>query len=97
MRTAREGLFDKALGGLTTPHLDDLQQLVAVDAAAAVDVVEFEVPAQLLLHAPLQHEAQGGHVLHKVNEAVLQWDTHSGSSIRTHILSVCREAAAQVG
>lgn len=53
-------------------HLNYLKQLVAVDAATAIDVVEFEVPAELLLHASLQHQAQSGDILHEINEAVLQ-------------------------
>lgn len=53
-------------------HLDYEQQLVTVDAATPVYVVEFKIPAQLLLHSCLQHQTQSSHVLHEINEAVLQ-------------------------
>lgn len=53
-------------------YLDYLQQLVTVNAAAAINVIEFEVPAELLLHSPLQHQTQSSHILHEVNEPVLQ-------------------------
>jgi len=53
-------------------HLYDVEELVPVDAAVAVHVVEFEIPAQLVLHLPAHHQAKGRHVLHEVDVAVLQ-------------------------
>lgn len=58
-------------------HLDDVQQLVAVDAAVAVHVVELEVPAQLVLHLAAHHQAERRHVLHEVYVAVLRSRNHS--------------------
>lgn len=57
-------------------HLDDVEQLVPVDAAVPVHVVEFEIPAQLVLHLPSHHQAESGDVLHEVDVAVLQGQTH---------------------
>lgn len=56
----------------SSAHLDHEQQLITVDAAAPIDVIEFKVPAELLLHLGLQHQAQRSHVLHEINAAVLQ-------------------------
>lgn len=53
-------------------HLNYLQQLVAVDAATAIYIIQFEVPAELLLHSTFQHQAQSSHILHKVNVTILQ-------------------------
>jgi len=64
-------------GGKAHAYLNDKQQLVAVDAPAAVHIVQFEVPTELLLHLPLQHQAQRGHVLHEVNVAILNAHTHA--------------------
>lgn len=50
---------------------DDGEQLVAVNTSIAIDVVELEVPAQLLFHLPLENEAERGHILHEVDVAVL--------------------------
>ena len=56
---------------LVEAYLDDVQQLVAVNAAVPVHVVQFEVPAQLVLHLAPHHQAQSGHVLQEVDVAVL--------------------------
>ena len=53
-------------------HLNYLKQLFAVDAATAIYVIEFEVPAELLLHSTFQHQAQSSHILHEVNVTILQ-------------------------
>lgn len=53
-------------------NLDDVEQLVSVDAAVAVHVVELEVPAQLVLHLAAHHQAERRHVLHEVDVAVLR-------------------------
>lgn len=58
--------------GEERPHLDDVEELVPVDAAVSVHVVELEVPAQLVLHLSPHHQAERGHVLHEVDVAVLQ-------------------------
>lgn len=43
-----------------------------VDAAVTVHVIQLEIPAQLVLHLPPHHQAERGHVLHKVYVTVLQ-------------------------
>lgn len=53
-------------------HLDDVEEFVPVDAAISVHVVEFEIPAQFVLHFPSHHQAESGDVLHEVYVAVLQ-------------------------
>lgn len=62
----------RKLGRRSRPHLDDVEELVPVDAAVSVHVVELEVPAQLVLHLSPHHQAERGHVLHEVDVAVLQ-------------------------
>lgn len=53
-------------------HLYDVEELVPVDAAVSVHVVQFEVPAQFVLHLSPHHQAESGDVLHKVYVAILQ-------------------------
>lgn len=77
VRTAWRILLTLLQSGKANAHLNYLEQLVAVDASTAVNVVEFEVPAELLLHASLQHQAQSGDILHEINEAVLQENTET--------------------
>lgn len=60
------------------PHLDDVEQLVPVDASVAVHVVQLEVPAQLVLHLAAHHQAERRHVLHEVYVAVLPSDKPLG-------------------
>lgn len=67
--SARAG---RTLGGELPPHLYDVEELVPIDAAVSVHVVEFEVPAQLVLHLASHHQAEGSDVLHEVYVAVLQ-------------------------
>jgi hypothetical protein len=55
----------------TWSYPDDGEQLVPVYAPVAVDVVELEIPAQLLFHFALEDQAEGCHVLHEVNVAIL--------------------------
>ena len=55
----------------TWSYPDDGEQLVTVNASIAIDVVELEVPAQLLFHLPLEDQAERRHVLHEVDVAVL--------------------------
>lgn len=54
------------------PHLDDVEEFVPVDAAISVHVVEFEIPAQFVLHLSSHHQAESSNVLHEVYVAVLQ-------------------------
>lgn len=63
-------LFYKAVKA--NAHLNYQKQLVAINAAAPIDIIEFEVPAELLLHSSFQHQAQSGDILHEINEAILQ-------------------------
>lgn len=63
--------FENKYGGAWF-YLDDVQELVAVDAAVSVHVVEFEVPAKLVLHLSPHHQTQGRHVLHEVYVSILQ-------------------------
>lgn len=53
-------------------HLNYLKQLLAVYAATPIDIIQFKIPAKLLLHSSLQHQAQSGYILHKINEAILK-------------------------
>lgn len=53
-------------------YLYDIQELVSVYAAVAVNIVKSEVPAQFVLHLPSHYETEGGHVLHEVYITVLQ-------------------------
>ena len=53
-------------------YLNYQKQLVTIDAAAPVYVIEFKVPAELLLHSSFQHEAQSSNILHEINEAILK-------------------------
>lgn len=53
-------------------HLNYQKQLITINAATPVDIIEFEVPAELLLHSSFQHQAQSGNILHEINEAILQ-------------------------
>lgn len=62
----------RMLGEELPPHLDDVEELVPIDAAVPVHVVEFEVPAQFVLHLSPHHQAESGDVLHEVYVAVLQ-------------------------
>lgn len=60
------------LGEELRPHLYDVEELVPIDAAVSVHVVEFEVPAQFVLHLSPHHQAESGDVLHEVYVSVLQ-------------------------
>lgn len=62
----------RTLGEELRPHLYDVEELVPIDAAVSVHVVEFEVPAQFVLHLSSHHQAESGDVLHEVYVAVLQ-------------------------
>ena len=53
--------------------LHDVQQLLAVDAAIAVLVVDLEGPLELVLQGAPQHKVQGCHVFQEVNGVVLHW------------------------
>lgn len=53
-------------------HLDDVEELVPVDAAISVHVVEFEIPAQFVFHLSSHHQAESSNVLHEVYVAVLR-------------------------
>lgn len=53
-------------------YLYDVEELMPVDAAIAVHIIEFEIPAQLVLHLSPHHQTESGHVLHEVYVAVLQ-------------------------
>lgn len=44
---------------------------MAVDAAVAVHVVKFEIPAEFVLHLAPHDQAQSSHILQEVNVAVL--------------------------
>lgn len=61
-----------ALGEELQAHLYDVEELVPVDAAVSVHVVQFEIPAQFVLHLSPHHQAESGDVLHKVYVAILQ-------------------------
>lgn len=71
-RKHQRRLQGEEASGEERPHLDDVEELVPVDAAVSVHVVELEVPAQLVLHLSPHHQAERGHVLHEVDVAVLQ-------------------------
>lgn len=58
--------------GAGPTHFDDVQQLSPVDAAIAIHVVELEIPPELLVHLPLQHQAQSCHILHEIDVAILK-------------------------
>lgn len=81
VRTAWGSLSTLLQSTRANAHLNYLKQLVAVDAATAVHVVEFEVPAELLLHASLQHQAQSGDILHEINEAILQGSKKTSTTL----------------
>lgn len=86
-RERQRCLQEEEAGGEERPHLDDVEELVPVDAAVSVHVVELEVPAQLVLHLSPHHQAERGHVLHEVDVAVLQ---KPGSPLRPDAhLSCC--------
>lgn len=70
--SARAAACGRTPGEELRPHLDDVEELVAIDAAVSVHVVEFEVPAQFVLHLSPHHQAESGDVLHEVYVAVLQ-------------------------
>lgn len=53
-------------------HLYDVEELVSVNAAISIHIVQFEIPPQLVLHLPSHHQAQGCHILHEVDVTVLQ-------------------------
>ncbi len=74
-------------------HLNYQKQLVSVDAATPVYVIQFEVPAQLLLNSSFQHQAQSGNILHEINEAILQKKKrHCYHSLFTPQLSTEKQA-----
>lgn len=52
--------------------LYDVEQLVAVNTAVSIHVIKFKIPAELVLHLPSHHQAEGGHILHEIYVAVLQ-------------------------
>lgn len=56
----------------TVLYLDDVEEFVSVNAAVAIHIIQFEVPAQLVLHLPAHHQAEGGHILHEVYVAILR-------------------------
>lgn len=78
-------------------HLDYEQQLIAVDAATAIYVIEFKIPAELLLHSGLQHQTQSSHVLHEINEAVLQEKKEAILSILPEIMKADSPAVCGAG
>lgn len=53
-------------------HLNYQKQLFTIDAATPIYIIEFKVPAELLLHSSFQHQAQSSNILHEINEAILQ-------------------------
>lgn len=53
-------------------HLDDVEEFVPVNAAISIHVIEFEIPAQFVLHLSSHHQAESSNILHEVYVAVLQ-------------------------
>lgn len=53
-------------------YLYDVEELMSVNAAVAIHIVKFEIPAQLVLHLSSHHQTESGHILHEVYVAVLQ-------------------------
>lgn len=52
-------------------------QFIFVNFPVAVLVKEFEVPLQFLVNLPLQHQADGSDVLHKVYVTILDKEIYS--------------------
>lgn len=77
----------------THAHLNDQKQLVTVNAAASVNIVEFEVPAKLLLHSTFENQAQSCYILHEINKTILQRNTtqhcRQWGSVQTKYVFVC--------
>lgn len=61
-----------AAGARCAGYLYDVEELVAVNAAVSVHIIQLEIPAQLVLHLSSHHQAERGHILHEVDVAVLQ-------------------------
>lgn len=53
-------------------YLYDVKELMSVNAAVAIHIIKFEIPAQLVLHLSSHHQTERGHILHEVYVAVLQ-------------------------
>lgn len=53
-------------------YLNDVEELMSVNAAVAVHIIKFEIPAQLVLHLSPHHQAESSHILHEVYVAILQ-------------------------
>ena len=53
-------------------YLYDVEELMPVNATVTIHIIEFEIPAQLVLHLPSHHQTESSHILYKVYVAVLQ-------------------------
>ena len=84
----------------TALYLDNVEELVSVNAAVAIHVIQFEVPAQLVLHLPSHDQTQGGHILHEVYVAILQQRESRGPLVKTaehHLIRIPdRQISAKV-
>lgn len=53
-------------------YLYDVEELMPVNATITIHIIEFEIPAQLVLHLPSHHQTESSHILYEVYVAVLQ-------------------------